>query len=61
MPQPTTRRRRIRPAGRLKGRPPMLWLELAPEDQTHVAHVLAVLVRRLHQQRQAEGPRVEHA
>lgn len=61
MPLPTTRRRRIRPGGRLKNRPPVLWRDLPPEHQTQVAHVLAVVVRRLYQQRQAEELRVEHA
>ncbi len=60
MPLPTTRRR-TRPAGRLKCRPAVLWRDLPLEHQTQVAHMLAVLVRRIHQQRQTEGPRVEHA
>jgi hypothetical protein len=45
----------------LKSRPPVLWRDLPPEHQTQVAHVLAVVVRRLYQQRQAEELRVEHA
>ncbi len=61
MQLPTTRRRRIHPAGRLKSRPPVLWQDLPLERQTQVAHVLAVLVRRIHQQCDSEVPRVEHA
>ena len=61
MPLPTTQPRRIHSACRSKSRPPVLWRNLAPEHQAHVAHVLAVLVRRLHLQRQTEEPHVEHA
>jgi hypothetical protein len=61
MPLPTTQPRRIRPAGRSKSRPPVLWRDLAPEHQALVAHVLAVLVRRLHLQRQTEEAHVERA
>jgi hypothetical protein len=55
------RRRRFRPTGRFKSRSPKLWPDLTLEHQTQVAHVLAVLVRRLHQQHQTEGSRVDHA
>jgi hypothetical protein len=61
MPLPTIPRQRIRPAGQLKSRPPVLWRDLTLEHQTQVAHILAVLVRRLHQQQRTEEPRVEHA
>jgi hypothetical protein len=61
MPLPTTQPRPTRPAGRSKSSPPVLWRDLAPEHQAHVAHVLAVLVRRLHLQFQTKEPHVEHA
>jgi hypothetical protein len=45
----------------MKSRPQILWRDLPPETQTQLAHIVAVLVRRLHRQRQTEGPCVEHA
>jgi hypothetical protein len=61
MPLPTSQRRRLRPTGRLKTRPPKLWPDLSLEHRRQVAHVLSVLVRRLHQQHQPEGRRVDDA
>jgi hypothetical protein len=60
MPLPTSQRRRFRPTSRLNTRPPKLWPDLSLEQQRQVAHVLAVLVRRLHQQHQMEDRRVDH-
>jgi hypothetical protein len=36
-------------------RPPRVWTELTLEQQQHVAHIVAVLVRRIHQRPQPDS------
>jgi hypothetical protein len=51
------RRRSTSPSHRMRLLPPRIWRELPQENQAHVAHVLAVLVRRLHQTQDARNER----
>jgi hypothetical protein len=52
------RRQSTSPSHRMRLLPPRIWRELPQVHQVRIAHVLAVLVRRLHQ---AEDPRDERA
>ncbi len=51
----TARRRPTRSIRLATTRPPRVWTELMLEQQQHVAHIVAVLVRRIRQQPQPES------
>jgi hypothetical protein len=51
------RRPRTNPSHRMRLLPPRIWRELPPEHQVQVAHVLAVLVRRVHRAQDAPNER----
>lgn len=50
----TARRRPTRSIRLVTTRPPQVWRDLSLDQQKHVAHIVAVLVRRIRQQPQAE-------
>jgi hypothetical protein len=51
----TARHRPTRSIRLATPRPPLVWRDLPLEQQQHVAHIVAVLVRRIRQQPQPES------